>query len=59
MVDMMEDHLKAAADAAEMTNDALLQRAVHLKEGKRLTCMEQAVIDEIRFRKLKVDRMIG
>lgn len=50
----MDDHLKAAAEAATMTDVALLRMARAIREGKPLTCLEQAILDEIRIRKLKM-----
>ena len=51
----MEDHLKAAAEAADMSNDELMTTWAAVTDREILTNEQQAVMDEMIIRGLMAD----
>ena len=51
----MEDHLKAAAEAADMSNDELMTTWDAVTDREILTNEQQAVMDEMIIRGLMSD----
>ncbi|MCC4252451.1 MAG: hypothetical protein VX205_10315 [Pseudomonadota bacterium] len=51
----MEDHLKAAAEAADMSNDELMTTWAAVTDREILTNEQQAVMDEMIIRGLMSD----
>lgn len=47
----MRNHLKAAAEAAEMTDAELLAIRVKMKDWEHPSALEEAVLDEIMLRR--------
>lgn len=47
----MRNHLKAAAEAAEMTDAQLLAIRVNIKDWEHPSALEEAVLDEIVLRR--------
>lgn len=52
----MHDHLKAAADAAAMSDDELLAAYQNIRDAAEMTSEEQAIIDEVQWRGIAIER---
>jgi hypothetical protein len=51
----MEDHLKAAAIAADMSDDELMKAWTAVTDRENLSYKQQAVMDEMIIRRLMPD----